>query len=287
MRLTLKRGDLFLEIDPAAGGAVSALRLGDLNILRPAPPRSGPAYDPLEYAAFPMVPFVGRIHNGLCQVNGSAIQLHPNLQPEPHAIHGYGWQSPWKVAAQGPNTVALTHEHAADAWPWDYTATQTFRLKDTALVVELSLTNLGPNAMPAGLGWHPYFYRKGAILTAPTIQEWCPDEQSGDNLPRPPIPDADLSVGRAVEELKLDTAFSVGAPNIEMTWPTHRILLRADPIFSHATVFVPHGKDFFCAEPITHAPNAVNSTLPADVTGLRWLVPSETLSGTISLEIER
>ena len=287
MRLTLSSGDLFLEIDPAAGGAVSARRLGDLDILRPAPPRSGPAYDPLEYAAFPMVPFVGRIHNGQCAINGSTIQLHPNLQPEPHAIHGYGWQSAWKVSSHEADTITLVHEHSADAWPWDYVATQTFRIEDTALIVELGLTNRGPNAMPAGLGWHPYFYRKGAALTAPTIQEWCPDEESGDNIPRLPTAEADLSSGRVVEELKLDTAFSVGAPKIDMAWPTHRVTLRSDPVFTHATVFVPNGKDFFCAEPITHAPNAVNSALPAEVTGLRWLEPGETLSGTIRLQIDR
>ena len=65
MRLALSHGDMYLELDPMAGGCVSALRHRDLDILRPAPCRSVPAFDARDYAAFPMVPFVGRIHNGV------------------------------------------------------------------------------------------------------------------------------------------------------------------------------------------------------------------------------
>ena len=35
MRLALSHGDMYLELDPMAGGCVSALRHRDLDILRP------------------------------------------------------------------------------------------------------------------------------------------------------------------------------------------------------------------------------------------------------------
>ncbi|GAB5455010.1 MAG: aldose 1-epimerase [Henriciella sp.] len=286
MRLNLSNGDQRLELDPAAGGSVSALRYKDLDILRPGPTRIGPAFDPLQYSAFPMVPYVGRIHNGRFQMGGTQIQLHANLPPEPHAIHGFGWQTAWKVQAQSTQSVTLIHDHDADAWPWDYTALQTFRLEAEALIVDMEVENKGPNPMPAGLGWHPYFLRKGATLKLPTTHEWCPDETTGDNQPIVIAADRDLSEMRAVESLKLDTAFSVSDPVIEMTWPTHKVTLESDAIFSHATIYVPPGTDYFCAEPITHAPNAVNSRLPDTVTGRRWLNPGETLSGTIKLVVE-
>lgn len=278
---------MLLEVDPAAGGSVSALRLGDLEVLRTGPARSGPAFDPLQYSAFPMVPYVGRIHNGRCSVNGKAIQLHANLPPESHAIHGFGWQTAWKVYAQSEDSITLTHEHAEDAWPWDYTARQNFRLEESALIVEISVANKGLEAMPSGLGWHPYFRRRGAVLKLPTTHEWCPDELTGDNQPVSIAPEKDLTVGRAVEKLKLDTAFSVSNPTIDIEWPTHRVTMVSDAIFSHATIYVPPGEDYFCAEPISHAPNAVNSQLPDSITGRHWLQPGETLSGSIKLMVER
>lgn len=278
---------MLLELDPAAGGSVSALRNGDLEILRTGPMRSGPAFDPLQYSAFPMVPYVGRIHNGRCLVNDKNIQLHANLPPEPHAIHGFGWQTAWKVKSHTDRSVTLVHEHAEDAWPWDYTARQSFRLQDHALIVELDVTNNGSSAMPAGLGWHPYFRRKDARLKLPTTHEWCPDEDTGDNQPVTIADAKDLSAGRSVESLKLDTAFSVADPIIEMSWPTHSVTMESDAIFSHATIYVPPGEDYFCAEPISHAPNAVNSELPEAVTGRRWLAPGETLAGKIKLSVER
>ncbi len=287
MRIELVKGDLTLELDPAAGGSVSKLCYGDLDILRPAPPRCGPAFDPLQYAAFPMVPFVGRIHNGVFSVDGQTIRLHPNLPPEPHAIHGHGWKTAWKIEAQTDHTVTLVHVHEADAWPWDYTSRQHFRLEDDALEVEIELINSGETPMPAGLGWHPYFHRKDAELTVATTHEWTPDEDSGDNVPKAISDESSLANGARVEDLKLDTAFSVSNPQIRIQWPTHSVTLISDPVFGHATVYVPPGQDYFCAEPISHAPNAVNSSLPASVTGARWLEPGERLSGTIRLGIER
>lgn len=287
MRVTLKQGDLHLELDPAAGGSVSLLKHRELNVLRPAPDRCGPAFDPLQYSAFPMVPFVGRIHNGRSIVNGREITLHANLPPEPHAIHGHGWQDAWHVVEQNEESVTLGYTHDADAWPWTYEALQIFKLDGDTLRVDLSVTNHGDSAMPAGLGWHPYFYRKDATLKVPTTHEWEPDETTGDNQSSPVSSANDLSSGAGVETLNLDTAFSVARPEMELIWPTHSVTLSSDPVFSHATIFVPPGADFFCAEPITHAPNAVNSQLPNSVSGLAWIEPGETLSGTITLAVKR
>lgn len=286
MRLNLTLDDMFLELDPCAGGAVSALRHRDLDVLRTAPERIGPAFDPLKYSSFAMVPFVGRIHHGTFSYGGQTCELPANLPPEPHAIHGHGWHVPWKTVEADNRAVTLCYQHSADAWPWSYIAHQTFALTSNGLSVALSLTNESQQDMPAGLGWHPYFSRKDATLYLPTTHVWTPDEQTGDNRPGPISGQDDLSPGRAVEDLNLDTTFSVGAPTVRIEWPTHAISLTADPVFSHATVYVPPGESYFCVEPVTHAPNAVNSSLSADQTGFRTLAPGETLSGSITLAVE-
>ena len=287
MRVTLTKGDMVLELDPCAGGAVRALRCCDLDILRPGPERIGPAFDPVKYAAFPMVPFVGRIHNGAFDCNGDAIELPENMPPEPHAIHGHGWRAAWKLISETEDTASLVYDHTSDAWPWDYTARQDFKLNKNQMTVRLSITNMGMTNMPAGVGWHPYFPRENAILTLPTVKQWVPNDETGDNVPIAPQRAINLSCGETVEAMTLDTTFSVSEPDISITWPTHAVRMVSDPVFAHATVYVPPGEDYFCAEPITHAPNAVNSALPASETGLKWLAPGETLTGSIVLSVTR
>ncbi len=285
MRVTLAKGEMLLELDPCAGGSISKLKHRDLDVLRPAPERVGPAFDPVKYSAFAMAPFVGRIHDAQFSLNGEDIELHANFPPEPHAIHGHGWQDVWKVETQSKTSATLLYHHEADAWPWTYDARQTFKLSDNCLTMALSVKNLSDTPMPAGLGWHPYFPREGATLIVPTTHVWTVDSETGDNTPTPVKITGDLSRARIVEHLTLDSTYSVGAGAIELNWPTHGVTIKADPIFSHATVFVPAGQNYFCAEPITHAPNAVNSNLPSDVSGLAWLSPGETLSGTIKLSV--
>jgi len=285
MRVTLSRGEMVLQLDPCAGGTVSALRHRDLDLLRPSPARIGPAFDPRNYSAFPMVPFVGRIHNGQFECDGTAIELPKNLPPEPHAIHGHGWHAAWKLESETADTASLVYNHTADAWPWDYTARQAFELNENGLTIRLSVTNHSDAPMPAGLGWHPYFPRDKAILTVPTAREWAPVSSTGNDIPQVGPPTIDLSACKPVEALTIDTTFSVSEPTITIVWPTHSIRLTSDSVFTHATVYVPPGEDFFCAEPITHAPNAVNSTRPAEETGLNWLARDETLAGSIILSV--
>nr|WP_070959560.1 aldose 1-epimerase [Hyphomonas sp. Mor2] len=285
MRIVLAKGDMLLELDPCAGGSISKLKHRDLDVLRPAPDRCGPAFDPRKYAAFPMTPFVGRIHNGQFTACGKSIELHANLPPEPHAIHGHGWQDVWKVEKQAKISATLLYHHAADAWPWTYDARQTFRLTEDGLIVELSVENLSDTPMPAGLGWHPYFPREGATLIVPTTHIWNVEADSGENSPSDVKIIEDLSRARIVQDLTLDTTFSVETGTIEINWPTHGVTLKSDPIFTHATIFVPPGEDYFCAEPITHAPNAVNSELGSDVTGLKWLEPGQALTGRIRVSV--
>ena len=286
MRLDLSVEDMYFEFDPCAGGAVSALRHRDLDVLRTAPDRMGPAFDPLKYAAFTMVPFVGRIHHGQFGFDQSMYELPANFPPEPHAIHGHGWQVPWKVEAQDATSVTCVYQHSADAWPWNYVARQVFSLLPNGLIVTLAVTNTSEHAMPAGVGWHPYFTRDGARLHLPTTHIWTPDPESGDNQSRPIASYEDLSNGRMVADLNLDTTFSVGAEPIRVEWPTHSVTMTTERIFSHATVYVPPGENYFCVEPVSHVPNAVNSTLPAEVTGFRSVGPGETLSGSIKLIVE-
>ena len=153
------------------------------------------------------------------------------------------------------------------------------------LILDLSVTNLSPTPMPAGLGWHPYFPRNKARLRMPVTAIWASDTDELPTKPKPLDMSNDLREFRHVQQLNLDHAFDIFPGPFELEWPTHAIKIHPDPLFGRAIVYVPPGQDYFCAEPASHAPDAVNLPNHGRDAGLVWLAQNETLTGTVRLKI--
>lgn len=272
-----------LGLAPERGGTVVHFRYQGHDLLRAA---TGDG--PTDSAAFPMVPFSGRIADGRFAWHGRQVQLAANFPPERHAIHGHGWTRPWQAVSIAAESALLRYEHTADAWPWTYRAEQYFQLGPNGLRLDLSLKNLSAEPMPAGIGWHPYFLAAGAEIQADTTLVW---ETGSDMLPLPPrgpIGGEQLRAGALVSALILDTPFSTSSRPITIRWPANNRALRMvpDDTLRFLVVYTPPGQDFFCAEPTSHVPNMVNLAAPAEETGLVTLGPGETLSGSIQLSLE-
>lgn len=287
--LILVANGSMLELAPHLGGSVVRYVHAGTPVLRSAAWDHPRVPIPFGMAAFPLLPFCGRIAGGRFRFDGRQVVLPPNLSPEPHAIHGESWLAPWTAEAVGERTVRLVHEHASGGWPWPYRATQTFELQQGGLLITITLTNKGDQAMPAGLGWHPYFPRGDAQLQADVSAMWPSGDDKIPVEPRAVAGEHDLRAMRGVAQLDLDDAFSAGPAGSVIRWPSRKLTVRmtVTATLGHLVVFAPQGQDFFCVEPISHSPNAVNSPLPGDVTGLRILEPRETLSAQITLAVER
>lgn len=172
--IVLQNGAARLELSPEIGGAVRRFTLEGRDILRPVPER---ATDVLDLASFPLVPFCNRIPNGRFDFEGREVTLPPNLGDHPHALHGQGWQRPWTVERLEGGEAVLAYDHPPGDWPWAYRAEQHFVLNPSGLWMGLSVTNRGDQAMPAGLGFHPYFPRRpGERLQAAVDGVWMIDE---------------------------------------------------------------------------------------------------------------
>ncbi|MEO9970993.1 MAG: aldose 1-epimerase [Hyphomonadaceae bacterium] len=282
--------DFHLVLSPSQGGAVDALQWRGIDLLCPTrAPSHGAISAPTDRAGFPLVPFSGRISGSQFVFQDQTIKLTPNFLPEPNAIHGFGWHQPWLVTEQSAASVTLSHRFDTPEWPASYLATQTFTLSETALELEMTLTNTGTRAMPAGLGWHPYFVAAGAHIQSHVGAIWRPE-----NAQATPQPEAlgkadDLNTRQAVETLALDHCFSSTQAETVLDWPDRglRIRMTASDIFGAFVLYTPKGEAYFCAEPISHVPDAVNLPNPPSETGLRLLKPSETLAGSIKIEPSR
>ena len=144
--IILSGGGLRCEIKPELGGCIAGLWLDDVPVLRSTP--AAELATVRLAGSYPLVPFSNRVGHATLKWQGTSHPLVQNNGPEPHAIHGIGWQRPWQVLDQDEQLLMLACEHRADAsWPFAFDASQTLRIKGNTLELTLSMTN--QSATPA------------------------------------------------------------------------------------------------------------------------------------------
>jgi aldose 1-epimerase len=286
----LRHGPLELDLCPEIGGCITLLRHGGHDLMRPATAQFFAERDPREAATFPLVPFSNRIADARFAFQGAVYQLARNFPPEPHAIHGQGWQHAWTVREASATAAVLELALRLDGTPFDYRARQSFALSGQGLTVTLEIANAGAGPMPAGLGLHAYYIRSpAATLRTRLDQVWRADARK---LPaeRVPLPPAwDFSQAPRVATLEMDNCFDGWDGRAALTWPERdlRLSVTADPLFGHLVIYIPPGQDYFCVEPVSHVNDGFNLAARgvAD-TGVRVLAPGEQLSGAIRFTVE-
>src|SRR4051812_19177198 len=112
----LQAQSLVCELEPRLGGCITGLWLDCVPILRVHP--AAQLQSARQSSSYPLVPFSNRIAHATLQWQGTQHPLVRNNAPEPHAIHGVGWQRPWEVLEADEQFAMLAYEHRADAaWP--------------------------------------------------------------------------------------------------------------------------------------------------------------------------
>ena len=281
--LVFRHGDYELELCPMGGGCITGFRYQGVDVMRRATDAYVQRLDPRQAGSFPLVPYSNRIANGRFTYDDQDYRLPLNMPPEPHAIHGDGWQAAWSAEVQEEACAILVYE--AEDGPIFHRSRQTFELDETGLTVRLELTNTGDHALPFGIGHHPYFPRtEGLTLEAAVSGVWLSDER---NIPEKKIAvpaDWDFGAPKRLAALDLDNCFSGFGGKAVMAWPETglRLTIAAEPIFGHLVVFVPPGEDFVCVEPVSHVNNAIHQLNEGRTdTGLVVLEPGEALSGSL------
>ena len=291
--ITLRAEGAGLVLAPAAGGSVARYWIDDgatmLDLLRPwSAPRAG---EPLETAAFPLVPYSNRIRSGCFSFRGRDVTLPLNRPPERHSIHGHGWQAGWRPLEVRAHEAAVEYRHEPGAWPWAYRATQRFVLAASSLSVVLALRNESDTAMPAGIGWHPYFLRTPrTTLTADVEAIWLTDDEMMPTVLAAPRPGADPTRGVMVDAVALDNCFVGWRRRVVIERPESgvRLIMTAEAPLDCLVVYTPPHRSFFCAEPVSHVTDAFNLAAAGRAdTGTRILEPGDALRATATLSVER
>jgi aldose 1-epimerase len=259
--LTLTHGAARCDILPQVGGSIGAWSVNGQEMLRAASEAGITARNPYTTAGFPLVPYSNRIGQGIFEWRGKLMALARNFPPEPHAIHGVGFERPWQVQTRGKDSALLRLTHRPDAaWPWAFEARQRITLSDDSLILEFDAVNLESQAVPLAFGHHPYFPCSGAHLTFHAQGVWLVGD---DGLPcelAKPAGQYDFSKGMAVENADIDHCFTGWNGSAIVTWPDkmQALAIVGSRELSSAVVCIRRGLDAFCFEPVAHVNNALN-----------------------------
>ena len=158
----LRAGTIEVWVDAAHGGRLASMRVEGREFLV-----SADSHDPMLWGAYPMVPFAGRVRNGVLRFGNSEHRLRLNASP--HSIHGSVFDAPWTVQSVSDTSVVLRCP-LGDEWPWGGTVHHAVTVTTDSVQCELTVTAAG-HSMPAQVGWHPWFvpettvtWRFGAML---------------------------------------------------------------------------------------------------------------------------
>jgi len=280
--LTLTNAHLRCEIKPGLGGCVAGLWLLGIPVLRSTPAPS--LVSVRESGSFPLVPFSNRIGHASLQWSGTSHPLVKNFPPEPHAIHGVGWQRPWTVLEADEHFAMLSLEHRPDAnWPFAFDASQAFRLTPHALEMTLSITNQSAQSAPVGLGFHPYFVKRpGSHIQFEATGRW---EMSNETLPTHRA----VSQGLDVDLATLDVDHCYYGWSGVLHLRDELLHTRITSPMSRLVVFTNKTKSFVAMEPVSHVNNALNMIAQhpelADELGVNILQPGESMTAQMTIEV--
>ena len=165
--IVLRAGPYAARVSPDAGARLTSLtwadgsRSHDLIVPLDAPPPFDPHHWP-SGGAFAMAPYSNRL--GGATFTWGARRIHLTSPPgETYALLGFVHRTGWQVRSRGPAEAVLsyTHRPGDEGWPWRFELTMQVALDEGGATVRLCITNLSDEAMPAGLGWHPYHPAQG------------------------------------------------------------------------------------------------------------------------------
>jgi aldose 1-epimerase len=272
-----------LEVQPGRGGAVTALRHAGRALL--VSPDPGTA-DAMGAASFALLPYANRIALGRFAHLGRQWVLPRNFGDHPHPLHGIGWQRRWSLLAQQADSIELGLQHAADAaWPWAFSARQRIWLLPAAIRFELAVTSHADELAPLGVGFHPAFAAHATTRLHAQLQSvWQID---ADSLPvslspaRAVLPELPAAVP-VLRRALVDHCFTgwPGRLRIEhagLAGDIAAVELSAAPELPFLQLYMPPGRNHFCAEPMSQMPDAIHHPQAAYHGGLRLLQPGETL----------
>jgi aldose 1-epimerase len=291
--IILTCGPLSTRIAPDAGGIVTALDWqgpdGRTRKVLHSPEGAVPSTAaPNMFGSWAMVPFANRAFGGVVDDGERRFTVPDNNVHGGGNIHGFGWQSAWDVLGHTDSHTALEHRRTTGPDPYRYRATQTVNLDPGGMTIAIAVTNEADQALPYGLGHHPWFAcapdtRLGMTATGALVFGEA-FRATGSQSLRDGGPYAGKPVFASGREIAWSFLGWDGMARIETPSAGLAISLTASENLRCPVVWAPAGADFLCVEPQSHAIGSPSEKAAREAAPLTRLQPGETLSGWLRIE---
>lgn len=256
---------------------MSSLVLDGYEVLRGSHDDPCIRSNPMAWGCFPMVPWAGRVRAGQFSFAGRDHQLplSPVAGTALHALHGTAYLRTWNRV----NGTTIATDLGRD-WPFGGVVNQSFELDHDQLSVTLRV-RAGDLAMPAMVGWHPWFLRtltaQGPAVKLDWSAEWMYE-----------LDQSDIPTGALVRPSHgpWDNCFVEISQPIVLRWPG-QLELELTSDCSHWVVY-DHPDDAVCVEPQSGPPDEFNqapatSTISSNSAVTHFLCPGEELTRSFIL----
>jgi len=243
-------------------------------------------------------PWANRIDGTAYFFNGKKYVLNTelgNVRPGPNNTPIHGLLTFWKEwtvkhATADAKSAVLTsrleywrYPSLMAQFPFAHNFEMTYRLRDGALEVETVIENLGVEAMPVSLGYHPYFQVNDAPRDEWQVHLPAKDKLALSNRLIPtgersanPYADPQGLQGVSLDDV-LDTLVrdSDGQARFWVQGKQERVTVEYGPKYTVAVVYSPPGRGFVCFEPMTGPTNVFNAAQAGWYKGLQTVAPGE------------
>ena len=284
----LSDADSEVLVCPSIGAAIARYTWRGIDVLRRAPDAAIADQSVRQMGSYSLVPYSNRIGNAVLTVGGRNYALKPNFPPEPHAIHGFGWQRGWRLDRLTGSTASLSLAHEGDdTWPFACNSQQSIQLVDDALLLNLSVTNRDARTMPAGLGFHTFFpLTEDTQLQTIWEGVWQTDANRLPTRWQARNSTIDFSRWRSVLGWRVDNCFTGWTGNAGLEYVDHRVDIAASEECRNLVAYAPADERRFIAlEPVTNINNGFALAEGGNLdTGVRYLAQGESLKISMSIK---
>jgi len=282
VQLADARNRIEVSIAPSIGNMAYEFKVAGKNYLwfpyhSPAEMRDDPRFCCVPFLA----PWANRLDQDAFWANGKKYLLNPglgNLRRDQHQkpIHGLlNFSSQWQVAAVEADADSAWVTSRLEFWkhpelmaqfPFAHTISMTYRLRAGELQVETAIENLSAEALPVGIGFHPYFQLHDAPRDQWKVHLAARDHMLLSNLLIPtgeskPVEFADP---QPLKGMQFDDVFATlvrnpaGLARFWVEGAKERITVTYGPKYTVAVVYAPASGSFICFEPMAAITDAFN-----------------------------
>jgi len=280
-QVVVANDEMELVVLPGAGARLHSLRFRGHDVLRTPGDPAQHEREPFLWGGYVMAPWCNRITPAPMRVGSRVVDLAPNF-PDGTAIHGEVYNAPW----QQVGATAFTVERDGEGWPWPYRAEIDYALDGRHVAITLRLHNLSEEAMPGGIGLHPWFPTPVEVRIDSGLTYGSNNDTHVE--PRPVSGDLDLRARQAMREGVDSTWAQPADPPVELWWRAHGVhaVMRAPFPTLHITAAYAPERGAIAVEPQNHAPQGLRRFIDGQPGALTPIAPGAALTLPITLDFD-